>query len=667
MKMLSRCMPPSFVYSFKRNSETNSSPSLSDDGIPIQTSTQVAPVRQSSSPQAAPVRTENIRETSYNAILIESSPFHPTSAVKKKPVPKANTAILDQFLLSETDSDTNNTSIRRSSPSSKANLNSKKTTLLDRSLPSDDDVFNIADSSSATDHPLMNSPRQPNPQPVLSKAKQPLQDSSRDSIVVTPAKVSRNNVTSLFVPQSESPDKVRRDDDNDKRKNHIVLPSSPLRNAEYDSINDTSSLSDVIFKESTKERRLPAVSKPISSTVKEKSKTTTLTDYTFSSEGDDSGIIIRQRTPAPASRQASRPKPPVASVKTNNHTSSTSISTTTKAPTTKESRAASKAAKELARQTAKNYKQANRVTRSKEELLSEMTLDCPISIMDLFRRKECVLELDGIQIKEAPRIDTYVYWRRKVSSKYDGDTDSFQPCEEHEIVENKCCFVLTATELAEMMEMQTPLNRFIRMRTELKQFTNFIIVIVEYEQLLTKLKNRENKAYTERVRAQMNGSGDDGTTQKKRRKKTTSADDNLTLQELEETIAELQVNGFKIFPTKNAHETAVWLKSFTYAIASARYDKLERNPEFSNIGAIKSGKDRDGVYFNMLMQLKFMTEARVRRVVDTIPTFRELYDHVQRGRLPHGQDGRTVMNSNVASVVMRFLSTRDENELLHED
>lgn len=79
-----------------------------------------------------------------------------------------------------------------------------------------------------------------------------------------------------------------------------------------------------------------------------------------------------------------------------------------------------------------------------------------------------------------------------------------------------------------------------------------------------------------------------------RRRKTKAAPRSNTISsyssdQIEAEVAQLQVNGFKVFPTKTTHETLLWLKSFTYTISSARYDKVERNPDLANIGTIKSG------------------------------------------------------------------------------
>jgi hypothetical protein len=328
-----------------------------------------------------------------------------------------------------------------------------------------------------------------------------------------------------------------------------------------------------------------------------------------------------------------------------------------KTDVTAENRAQAKATKQQQREELRRLKEANKVNRTKEQLLGEMIIHIPKIVFSLMKHKKCEGELEGIEIRESFREDPCVTWQRKVVSEYDKATDFFIPTSPRIIDEFKCCLIYDAKEFFAMMEMETLLIKFIRFKTDHPEFESIVIILVEWEQLVQKLKNAENRRYTERMR-------DEPEKTKKRRKKP-SIEDIADLQQLEETVAELQVNGFKIFTTKNMHETSVWLKSFTYAISMARYDKLERNPEFANIGSIRSGKDTQDVYLQMLLQFKFMTEVRAKRVVEVIPSLESLYRSVQNGSLPLGRDGKTAMNSNVESAVKRFFKSKNENELLH--
>jgi hypothetical protein len=328
-----------------------------------------------------------------------------------------------------------------------------------------------------------------------------------------------------------------------------------------------------------------------------------------------------------------------------------------KTDVTAENRAQTRATKQQQREELRRLKEANKVNRTKEQLLGEMIIHIPKIVFSLMKHKKCEGELEGIEIHQSSREDPCVTWQRKVVSEYDKVTDSFIPTSPHIIDEFKCCLIYDAKEFFAMMEMETLLTKFISFKTDHPEFESIIIILVEWEQLIQKMKNAENRRYTERMR-------DEPEKTKKRRKKP-SIEDIADLQQMEETVAELQVNGFKIFTTKNMHETSVWLKSFTYAISMARYDKLERNPEFANIGSIRSGKDTQDVYLQMLLQFKFMTEVRAKRVVDVIPSLESLYRSVQNGSVPLGRDGKTAMNSNVESAVKKLFKSKNENELLH--
>lgn len=320
-------------------------------------------------------------------------------------------------------------------------------------------------------------------------------------------------------------------------------------------------------------------------------------------------------------------------------------------------RAQNKATKQQHRDELRRLKEANKVTRTKEQLLDEMIMDIPKIVFSTIKHKKCESELDGIETRESFREDPYVSWQRKVTSKYDTVTDSFIPTSPHVIDEGKCCLVYNVKDFASMMQMETLLSKFKKFRRDHPEFDCIVIMIVEWEQLIQRLKNAENRQYTARMR--------DGEPEPQKKKRKASVEDSLSLKEMEDTISELQVAGFRIFTTKSIHESTIWLKSFTHAIAGARYDKLERNPEFANVGAIKSGKDSQDTYFQMLLQLKFMTEVRAQRVMSVMPTLKSLHKCVKSGRLPLGKDGKTAMNSNVEASVIKLLTTKDDDELLN--
>lgn len=328
------------------------------------------------------------------------------------------------------------------------------------------------------------------------------------------------------------------------------------------------------------------------------------------------------------------------------------------------------------------YQDANRSNRKKDDLMAEMIIRIPHQVIKDFEGNDHKVELAPIEIQEVSNSENVVSWSRKIRAKYDANTDTFQPCDLQILDENICAFIYTASDFLQIMEMETLTTKFTEFKRNNKQYGNFIIIINGYEQALQKLKNQENRNYTAKVRSQMNsttnladddgfepGMAGTGGPKKKTRakpKSRASAISSLTHDEIEAEIAQLQVHGFKIFPTKTTHETLLWLRSFSYTISSARYDKLERNPDLANIGTIKSGVNTHDTYLKMLLQFKFMTEVKAKKIIDVLPTMLDLYNAVNCNRIPLGLDGRPLMNSNIHSSVRTLLSTMNDGELLEK-
>lgn len=336
------------------------------------------------------------------------------------------------------------------------------------------------------------------------------------------------------------------------------------------------------------------------------------------------------------------------------------------------------------------YQDANRVNRKKDDLLTEMIIKIPQQVIRDFKGNDHTLELAPIEIQEVSNPENIICWSRKTRAIYDSETDSFKPSPLQILDEKICVFVYTASEFLQMLEMETLVTKFNEVILRNKNFNNFIILINGYDQILQKLKTQENRKYTAKVRSRMEpvptapmedensgvANADEFEPGKRsrggrggRRRKTKAAPRSNTISsyssdQIEAEVAQLQVNGFKVFPTKTTHETLLWLKSFTYTISSARYDKVERNPDLANIGTIKSGVNTHDTYLKMLLQFKFMTEVKANRIIDELPTLLHLYNAVNQNRLPTGPDGKPLMMSNIQSSIMKLFSTMNDSELL---
>ncbi|KAH3682516.1 hypothetical protein WICPIJ_006507 [Wickerhamomyces pijperi] len=317
----------------------------------------------------------------------------------------------------------------------------------------------------------------------------------------------------------------------------------------------------------------------------------------------------------------------------------------------------------------KLFKTANKSKREKVELLNEMIINIPSELMDKFKTVDEYQEiLKDIQINSRPQTNQrLVTFSRKATSFYNASVDLFYPKEPFIIHECVAALVYTAEDFLSLIEEGTVLSTFQNFQREnMDKISNLIIVIIGLDSLMSKIKSQHNRKHTALVRQQLQPVSEtsSATASSNKRKKSKTNEISLTVEELEEAVTLLEVNSFKTFATKNLYDTLTRLRSFTYTISSSRYDKNERNPDFATIGTLKSGEDMDQSYLFMLQTLPIMTEPRAKRVMEKIPTFRKLYEMVERGRALVGNDGKNLFPGSIDGMVRRIFSSDDEEQLL---
>lgn len=326
----------------------------------------------------------------------------------------------------------------------------------------------------------------------------------------------------------------------------------------------------------------------------------------------------------------------------------------------KDERDSIKLNKELNKKNQKLFKELNKVKRTKVELLQEMIMNMPSQLIAMFTSNDFDLseELESIQIKSISTKsfdENLIYWERKSNSRYDSEKDFFTPVEFHLIKESQNCYVFEILNFIKIIETKS-----IEEILDLFKSKKNIILLIGLDHFITKLKNIEYREYTRKVRENMSQSQSQPESQPKRKSKEKGPVTTLSIKEIESIISTLRINGVKIFPTKNYHEALLWLRSFTYTIASSRYDKFERNLEFANIGTIKSGINSQDTFEKMLLQFKRMSNLKLRLIVQEFQNFKNLLDFVN--------DGNNLSDININGElnlqITKFLKSLNENDIL---
>jgi hypothetical protein len=351
----------------------------------------------------------------------------------------------------------------------------------------------------------------------------------------------------------------------------------------------------------------------------------------------------------------------------------------------KEERELMKQQKEKEKQSKKLYNELNKSTRTKEELLGEMIINIPRKIKDLFEEAKLSLTAEMRPIQVKPVISGFglkanlITWERKSNSKYIKQLDCFEPVEFHLIKERQSSLVFHVDDFIKIIEEDNEIDVIKKFKDTLtttkdgqEGYMNMIILIIGLDSFVSKIKNIENREYTKRVRENMQTSDTQApaapssaaapaSQPSKRKTKAKDPITKLSISEIEGIISKLRVHGMKIFPTKNVHETMTWLKSFTYTISGARYDKYERNQDLANIGVIKSGVNKQDTFEKMLMQFKRMNSLKASKIIRHFGTLKELSEFLNSGNTL-----KDYLGGELEVQVTRFFKTLDENHILKD-
>lgn len=309
------------------------------------------------------------------------------------------------------------------------------------------------------------------------------------------------------------------------------------------------------------------------------------------------------------------------------------------------SASASKAGASPRHFAAKALAEANRATRTKEELLAEMEVHMPAALA----------AVAGARLRTAEVEAPLVYWRRRVHTEYDEALDLFVPCEPAEVWEPNVVVWMAAQAVvegvADALLGATVAQHVARFRLMVggAQREPFAVLVVEgYDKCMARLRAAEDRAFKLQVRRDMG--------QAPRRR---AAGCSVGVADVEARLNELQLaQRVNVFATKSPQDTVEWLVLLTHAVAQRRYRR-------DGGARVRPGTDARSTYLKLLQQFRFVTEARAERVRQYYPLLRALW---QRLRREPGL-GRVEGDANVVPpltdrAMHTFFSARDPHQVL---
>ncbi|KAL8650161.1 MAG: hypothetical protein Q9210_003986 [Variospora velana] len=299
------------------------------------------------------------------------------------------------------------------------------------------------------------------------------------------------------------------------------------------------------------------------------------------------------------------------------------------------------------KQKEKDRAEANKLKLDKKLSTPEMIVDLPVSIQDATVETQIreMLRQIGVEVVsyDSP-IPNVIKWRRKVDYRFDARSNCREKLRVQEIDSEKHVMcMMSADELADLVASDSTsgggqgLNEHV---TRMKRAFGDCKLIYMFEGLdiwMRKSRNVRNRAYTAAVRGESHTQGSEkatssrstATTSKRKQQRTEVVVDEDTI---EDALLRLQVvHNCLIHHAAASVETAEWVAHFTEQISQIPYryilpyplalilvsisslihahlttktrqEQTARDAAFCmDAGQVKSGKDAEEVYINMLL------------------------------------------------------------------
>ncbi|KAG7874444.1 hypothetical protein KL938_005059 [Ogataea parapolymorpha] len=299
----------------------------------------------------------------------------------------------------------------------------------------------------------------------------------------------------------------------------------------------------------------------------------------------------------------------------------------------------------------KELKQVNKMQRTKDELLAEMSVEIETRLHAKLAGINADFEsfLAPIKVDTASLYLPLIQFKRQVEAVYHEQKGTYVPIDKYMKTESTVVLYYDAAELVDKIRDDT-LRTIILKVKRMRQDANVVLMINGYQQHLQTLRAQHNRAFVSQVMRKM----DHGKTQRV----LGPANNTVSAETVRKKLVELEVFlGIHIFPIKGLRELVDWIRSFSYTMAQKNYDPHERNRELANIGNIRCGQTPEECYQESLKQLKYLVTSSARTLAKKYPTLVQLADKLQTG-VP------SLIRTDVEQNLRKVFTCTDPNELL---
>lgn len=311
--------------------------------------------------------------------------------------------------------------------------------------------------------------------------------------------------------------------------------------------------------------------------------------------------------------------------------------------------------------TAKQLREANKVTRKKPDLLGEMVVEISALVADGFLSDEDTAQhLQPLEVRRVEAQWPTIAWKRKIQASYDPQRDLFIPCAATETRERILVLYYAAADAVDRMKtklLDADVHQVVQDARKDNPGDYHVIVVMDgYDQYVAKIRNDENRRYKARVLGQPSL----GALAVPLGTETTAKDVEMVVQQTQIRL------GVNIFPVRNGREALGWLGSLTYTIAGRIYDKYERTA-LGTLGTVKSGTDTRSTFVQSIRQMRLMTEPKAERLAEFYPGMARICEQLNsRGNLGQDCNGKNIVPPLVHAAMKVFFGSMDPNEVVYE-
>lgn len=290
---------------------------------------------------------------------------------------------------------------------------------------------------------------------------------------------------------------------------------------------------------------------------------------------------------------------------------------------------------------------ANRVSRSKDELVGEMALYMPHAVYDRFNK------LDLASVYANAKLETYasdlplLYWQRSLLCVWDEEQQLFLPTFPYQAVDD------TAVLFYEAPEFVDGLDQVARDIGEAKQRHSKIIVMVqELDKHFKKIQNAQDRAFREQVRRRMEGD-----------EVATPPDSADSVKQINRRITAFQLkHQVNLYPVRTNTEACEWLFTLGHTLAANYYTRTAGISDRPRLG-----RDRKTVFLLAVTQFKMMTDKRAQTLYLCFPLFAQLSQVLTRhGAVGKDVDGKNIVPPTVEQALLKAFTLDDPNASVYD-